>query len=133
LLTHSESRPHQDAQAPYAHGLCVWFTNIVGRSVYRHCMTPQKREDDLKKDQPLEGFYDGGKHTLLQGREVIHATRGQLNSTRDNLIPLCWLLSISVLKKSGNDGSTGIGVKLSPSKPHQEADGKCWGALCVQE
>jgi hypothetical protein len=31
-------------------------------------MTPQKREDDLKKDQPLEGFYDVGKYTLLRGR-----------------------------------------------------------------
>jgi len=31
----------------------VWFTDIVGGSVYRHRMTPQKREDDLKKDQPL--------------------------------------------------------------------------------
>jgi hypothetical protein len=36
--------------------------------VYRHRMTPQKREDVLEKDQPLSWFYDVGKCTLLRGR-----------------------------------------------------------------
>jgi hypothetical protein len=106
----------------FIHGIalrsdCEWYASLMlNRLMFVYFIQKKGMLATSGRGQ-LDGDVDYLSHKLAETRQ--RSGEDQFYSFYRYFLLrlfLCWLLSISILKKSGNDSSTGIGVKLSLEK-----------------